>query len=164
MYENIVVGYDGSEYSRAALSETAGWIKRHGGKAVLVHGVYFDEEEFGIAPIQLEKRVESGKKICRQASEAASACGIELESIVCEGEPPDVINKVAHEKGVGLIALGTQGRKGLKRLLMGSVTSNVIVDAPCDVLVSKKNGRGCSDRFRNILVPFDGSVFSVKAL
>jgi len=165
MYNNIVVGYDGSDFSRAALKEVAGWIKRHGGKASLVHGVFFDEEEFGIAPVQLEKRVELGKKICYQARETAlSEFGIELESLVCEGEPPDVVVNTARGKDADLIALGTHGRKGIKRLLMGSVTSRVIMDSPCDVLVVKRPCGDCGGRFGSILVPFDGSASSIKAL
>ena len=165
MYENIIVGYDGSDYSKAAFKESAAWIKRHGGKATLVHGVYFDEEEFGIAPIQHEKRVELGKKVCYIAApEASERFGIEADQLVCEGEPPDVIVNVATGRNADLIALGTHGRRGLKRLIMGSVTSKVIMDSPCDVLVVKRPCSDCGGRFSRVLVPYDGSEFSKKAL
>ncbi len=165
MYDNIVVGFDNTEYSKAALNEAVGWIKLHGGKAVLVHAVYFDEEEFGIAPVMLEKRLEMGKKACYQEREAAlGKDGTDLETLVCEGEPHDVLLEVARAKGSDLIAIGTHGRKGIKRLIMGSVTSQVIVDSPSDVLVVKKSSNGQAGRYRTILVPFDGSVYSKKAL
>ncbi|HXX58226.1 MAG TPA: universal stress protein, partial [Thermodesulfovibrionales bacterium] len=64
MYETIVVGFDGSESSKAAVIESSNWIRRHGGRIVLVHAVYFDEEEFGMAPEQREKRFDFGKKAC----------------------------------------------------------------------------------------------------
>lgn len=57
MYNTILVGLDDSISSKAALKESSNWIKRHGGKIILVHAIYFDEEEFGIAPEQLEKRL-----------------------------------------------------------------------------------------------------------
>lgn len=165
MYENIIVGYDDSDYSKAALKEAVNWTKRHGGKVVLVHGVYFEQEEFAVAPDQIEKRFEMGTKVCYQAKEMASSeYGIELESLVCQGEPPDVILDIARSKGADLIALGTHGRKGLKRLLMGSVTSKVTVEAPCDVLVVKRPCNDCGGPYRCILVPFDGSKYGVKAL
>ena len=50
MYKTIVTAFDGSEYSRAALIESSNWVKRHGGRVIMVHAVYFDEEEFAIAP------------------------------------------------------------------------------------------------------------------
>jgi nucleotide-binding universal stress UspA family protein len=165
VYENIVVGFDGSELSRAAVTESSSWIRRHGGKIVLVHAVYFDEEEFAITPEQREKRFELGKKVCYQTKEQTlSEFGVDVESLVCEGEPPEVIVDVAREKKADLIALGTHGRKGLKRLLMGSVTSGVMIDSPCDVLVVKKSCSECAGVYSSILLPFDGSEFSKKAL
>ena len=124
MYSNIVVGYDASDYSKAALIEAANRVRKNGGKVTLVHAVFFDEEEFGIAPVQHEKRLELGHKLCFQQKEKfSSEFGIEMESLVCEGEPPEVVAEVAQGKGADLIALGTHGRKGIKRLLLGSVTS-----------------------------------------
>jgi nucleotide-binding universal stress UspA family protein len=165
MYKNIVVAYDGSEYSKSALMEASNWIKRHGGSAVLVHAVFFDEEEFGTIPDQLEKRMNFGKKICHQAKEeASSALGLNLESIICEGEPPDTIAEIAQAKKADLIAIGTHGRKGIKKLLMGSVTSGLIGKAPCDVLVVKKLCTACSGMYESVLVPFDGSECGKQAL
>jgi len=43
-----------------------------------------------------------------------------VESFVCEGEPPEVLIDIAQGKKADLIALGTYGRKGLKRLLMAA--------------------------------------------
>ena len=49
----------------------------------------------------------------------------------------EVITDVARKKNIDLIVLGSHGRTGLKRLLMGSVTESVIAHAPCPVLVVK---------------------------
>ncbi|MEW6117311.1 MAG: universal stress protein [Nitrospirota bacterium] len=165
MYKKIVVAYDGSEFSKSALRESAQWIKRHGGQITLVHAVYFDEEEFGNAPEQIEKRFAVGKRMCLQSKEDISAeFGIKVESIVCQGDPPKVIDDIAWEKKADLVAIGTHGRKGLKRLIMGSVTAHVILNAPCDVLVVKKPCTACTGTYESILVPYDGSEFSKLAL
>ncbi len=165
MYNTILVAYDGSDFSKAALTEAAHWIKRHGGKVILVNAVFFDEEEFGIAPEQREKRLEFGKKICYQTKEMIlSEYGVETESLICEGEAPEVIVDVAKGKKVDLVAMGTRGRKGLKRFLMGSVTSGVITHSPCDVIVVKKPCGDCTGTYSSILLPFDGSEFSKNAL
>ncbi len=167
MYQNIVIAYDDSECSRAALLESSHWIQRHGGKAVLVHSVFFDEEEFVIAPGQREKRFELGKKICYQTKEKVSAeFGLNgsLDAVICEGEPHDTIVEVARAKNADLIAMGTHGRKGLKKLFMGSVTARVIASSPCDVMIVKKPCANCTGKYASILVSFDGSEFSKKAL
>lgn len=165
MYKTILVGFDDSLPSKAALNEASNWVKRNGGKVILVHAVYFDTEEFGIAPEQLEKRLKIGEKACLQTKEMlTSEFGIEVQSLLCEGEPPEVILDVAKGKKADLIVLGTYGRKGLNRLLMGSVTSHVIVNSGIDVLVVKKQCTECTGIYKSILVPFDGSEFSKKAL
>ncbi len=165
MYKTILVGFDDSVSSKAALTEAANWTKKHGGKIILVHAVYFDQEEFGIAPDQLEKRLKVGEKVCVETKEMlASEFGVDVHSLLCEGDPPEVILEVADGKKADLIVLGTYGRKGINRLLMGSVTSQVIVNSPVDVLVVKKPCTKCTGTYASILVPFDGSDASKKAL
>jgi len=167
MYNSIVVGYDESLSSKAALQEASRWVKAHGGRLTLVHAVFFDQEEFAILPAQMEKRFEIGAHACSIAkTDLHSEFGLNgsVDSFVCEGEPPEVIVETAGEKKADLIALGTYGRKGLKRLLMGSVTSQVILNAPCDVLVVNKECSQCTGKYRSLLVPFDGSASSKKAM
>jgi len=167
MYNNIVVGFDDSEFSKAALLESSRWIKKHGGKIALVHAVFFDTEEFAIAPGQREKRFELGRKICFKTKETLSSeLGLDgsIEAMVCEGEPHEVVVDIAASKNADLIALGTHGRKGFKKLFMGSVTSRVIVSSPCDVLVVNKPCEKCEGKYNSILLSYDGSEFSKKAL
>jgi nucleotide-binding universal stress UspA family protein len=167
MYNSIVVGYDESLSSKAALKEASRWVKVHGGKLFLIHAVYFDQEEFAILPSQMEKRFEFGTKVCLDAKKNIHdefGLNSNIESMVCEGEPPDVIVDMANGKKADLIAVGTYGRKGLKRLLMGSVTSQVIMKSPCDVLVVTRECTRCTGRYNSLLVPFDGSESSKKAL
>jgi len=167
MYNNIVVAFDDSEFSKAALTESAYWVKKHGGHILLVHAVFFDEEEFVISPEQREKRFELGKRACFMTQESfSSEFGFNgnLEAIVCEGEAHEAVVNVAETRKADLIALGTHGRKGLKKLFLGSVTSRVILSSPCDVLVVKKPCAKCTGDYRSILLSYDGSEFSKRAL
>ncbi len=165
MYAKILVGFDDSPPSRAALIEAAHWAKRHGGSISLVHAVFFDTEEFGIAPEQHEKRVQNGVRFCTRARDLYSAeFGIEISSQVREGDPHEAILAATSSNGADLVVLGTFGRKGLNRLIMGSVTSQVIVHSPVDVLVVNKQCTECTGTYRTILVPFEGSAPSRKAL
>jgi nucleotide-binding universal stress UspA family protein len=165
MYQNLLVGYDESPSSRAALDQAARWVKKHGGTVSLVHAIFFDTEEFGIAPEQLDKRVRLGKKICGLAKEKLDAdFAVPVTSLICEGDPADVLLDTVRGNHADLVVLGTYGRRGLKRMLMGSVTAEVISRSPVDVLVVKRPCPDCTGAFRSILVPFDGSAFSARAL
>ncbi len=167
MYDRIVVGYDQSKSSEAALEEASLWAQRHGGTIFLVHAVYFDAEEFAIPPSQIEKGVETATRFCSEAkariSREYSLAG-RVEALVREGEAPDVLAKIAEVEKAELIALGTFGKSELKRIFIGSVTSEVILKAPCDVLVVKRAFSARPGRYSSILVAFDRSDSSKKAL
>jgi nucleotide-binding universal stress UspA family protein len=63
--------------------------------------------------------------------------GINVEFVIADGEPGEEIVRVATERNCDLIVMGTHGRTGLERLLMGSVAEKVMRDAKCSVLVVK---------------------------
>jgi nucleotide-binding universal stress UspA family protein len=63
--------------------------------------------------------------------------GILLERKVSEGDAATEILRAAEEMGCDLIAMGTHGRTGLSRMLMGSVAAKVVQNAPCPVAVVK---------------------------
>jgi nucleotide-binding universal stress UspA family protein/quercetin dioxygenase-like cupin family protein len=62
---------------------------------------------------------------------------IAVEHRVAEGDPPEEILRLAQELPCDLIVMGTQGRTGLKRLLLGSVAEEVMRKAPCSVMPIK---------------------------
>jgi nucleotide-binding universal stress UspA family protein len=62
---------------------------------------------------------------------------IPVRHVLLEGDPATEIVRFAEESAVDLIVMGTHGRSGLERLLMGSVAEKVMREAPCSVLVVK---------------------------
>ena len=62
---------------------------------------------------------------------------IPVTHVFLEGDPPSEIVRYAADAAVDVIVLGTHGRTGVERLLMGSVAEKVMRDAPCSVLVVK---------------------------
>ncbi|MCX7700998.1 MAG: universal stress protein [Gemmataceae bacterium] len=62
---------------------------------------------------------------------------IPVDHVLLEGDPAQEIIKYAREANIDLIVLGTHGRTGKDRLLMGSVAEKVMRDGPCSVLVVK---------------------------
>ncbi len=57
---------------------------------------------------------------------------------VAEGPPAMVIERLAKEREVDLIAMGTHGRSGLRELMLGSVAKRVVQRAPCPVLTVRR--------------------------
>jgi nucleotide-binding universal stress UspA family protein len=72
----------------------------------------------------------------------ASRHEIRLEPLLLEGRPFEQIIQVAQDEKVDLIVLGSRGRSGLARLLMGSVVERVIGMVKCPVLVTKLKEAG----------------------
>ena len=62
---------------------------------------------------------------------------VKVDRLLEEGHPARVIVQTASEKGCDLIVMGTHGRTGLRRLLMGSVAEQVLRKAACSVLTVK---------------------------
>jgi len=165
MYQNVLVPYDDSAFSRAALLEAAHWTRRHQGKLTILHAVFFDTEEFGIAPDLREKRWSKGREFCAAAQDRLKTeLGVEAEVLYREGDPPAEVLAAVEGTGADLIVMGTHGRRGLSRLLMGSVTSHVVVRSGVDVLVVNRPCSTCKGEYASILVPFDTSAQSRRSL
>lgn len=64
-------------------------------------------------------------------------CSSEIQ--IVNGDPAAEIIRLAHIYHADLIVIGTRGLTGVKRILQGSVSSQVVADAPCSVLVVKSN-------------------------
>lgn len=62
---------------------------------------------------------------------------VDVETVVLSGSPATAISDFAREKKVDMIVVGTHGRKGLARVLMGSTAEILLREAPCQVLVVK---------------------------
>jgi len=67
---------------------------------------------------------------------------IPVNHVFLQGDPATEIINYATEAGSDVIVMGTHGRTGLERLLLGSVAEKVMRDAPCSVLVVKLPKRG----------------------
>ena len=73
-----------------------------------------------------------------------SSPGIPVAHVFLEGDPAAEIARYAADARADVIVIGTHGRTGVDRLVMGSVAERVMREAPCSVLVVKlpKGGRG----------------------
>lgn len=144
-FANIVVATDGSRHSVAAASEAIGLAKRNGSVLTVLSVVPSEistpvDIDFTVSQRELiaEKEMQEAEKNVRAVKEAAQKENVSVKAYIMSGKPADAVIETAREKIADLIVLGSHGRTGLERLLMGSVAERVIVLASCPVLVVKR--------------------------
>ncbi len=91
---------------------------------------------------------------------------VKLHEHLAEGLPHDEINRVAEEQGATLIVMGTHGRTGLKRMLLGSVAERVVRTSPIPVITipPPQDGEEPLAAVRRIACPVDFSDVSKQAI
>ena len=140
--QSIVVGTDGSPSAEAAVRRATELAKWSG---ALVHLV----TAYPDVPSYRERISSSAKRDpinLREAAESvlARAAGdleehnIAVETHAQEGEPAEVVIEVAQQHHADLIVVGDRGLTGLKRFLLGSVSSKLSHHAPCSVMIVRE--------------------------
>jgi nucleotide-binding universal stress UspA family protein len=90
-----------------------------------------------LVPSHSERRQQEGREAVARTTAQLRQEGIDAEGVVLAGEADEVIVKLAEEKGADLIVVGTHGRTGFGKVLVGSVSERVIGKAKCAVLVAR---------------------------
>ncbi len=131
--KNILFPTDFSERSAAALPYAAAVARRYQAKVYLAHVVMMEP---AVAPAAGPPV--SDWKMAEQEMAILDRCdllnGIPYETLVEEGEIGDVLSEMIRQREIDLIILGTHGRGGFKKLILGSVAEEIIREAPCPVL------------------------------
>lgn len=122
----IIAPVDFSDASTNAVSFAAEISKRSSARLIIVNVLHADDDEDEVK-IKL-KSLESGLK-------KSIAPGFECESLIAHGSLVDALNKIIKVQQPDLIVMGTKGASGLKKLLIGSNTVNVISKTKVPVLV-----------------------------
>jgi len=146
MYQKILVPIDGSKTAARGLDEAIKLAKSLGSSVRLIHVV---NELMIVATYEgtvysgelIEALRESGKKILAQAQNRVSAAGVNVQSELLEahgGHAGTVIVQDASQSRADLIVLGTHGRRGLSRLVMGSDAEQVVRQAAVPVLLVRQ--------------------------
>ena len=134
--EKILVAVDGSVFSDAAVDQAISLGGICNSQIFLISVVDLYPEQMEVAPALVEKMSAEVRKHIDKAKQKIDEANIPCETIVhMGGKPYEFIVQEAKERAIDLIVMGTHGRTGVKRILMGSVAQNVIGHAPCPVLV-----------------------------
>jgi nucleotide-binding universal stress UspA family protein len=133
VYREIVVAYDGSDGARAALRSAVALVEAAGGTIHLVHCTgHLEYAEQGV-----EQEDPSAESSARAALEQAAG---ELDEVsvvtsVVTGNPVQGIIAAAEGIHADLIVSGSRGRAMMPQAVLGRVTSGIVSNSPCDVLV-----------------------------
>jgi len=141
IYQKIVIATDGSEKNLSAVIEGMMIARVSGAKLQIVYVIdtkplYTGVIEESYAGMYDSLR-EEGELALEQAKELAG--DIDVETSLLTGKPATEITQFVKEYGADLLVIGTQGKSGLGKFILGSVAESIIRTAPCSVLVVRKS-------------------------
>ncbi|HEY8977732.1 MAG TPA: universal stress protein [Burkholderiaceae bacterium] len=145
MYSKILVPVDGSEPSQCGLREAIGIAREHKSTLLLLHVIvqmpltlgYPGVADYGQVWDMLDR---AGREIVERAAKEAAAAGVAYVTRVVDGGAGavcDVVVDQADSEHCELIVMGTHGRRGMKRLALGSDAELIVRHSPVPVLLVK---------------------------
>ena len=138
MYKRILVPTDGSEFAKKAQQHALFLAKVSGAEIVavsvtennFVNGLPLDDEIYQLNQVLKERSEENLKEFDKLNED-----DLKITHVIREGSPAKVILEVAKEEAIDLIVMGSSGKSGFDRFIMGSVADKVVNSAKCAVLV-----------------------------
>lgn len=140
-FKKIFVATDGSEQNRRAIEYSIELAKIAGGKIFV--GYVVDTAAFASIPMDAGWEMMYGllkteaSDAVQKVEQLAKQADVEVETVILEGHPSNEIIEFAQKNGMDVIVVGTLGKSGLDRFLLGSVAEKVTRNSPVPVLVVK---------------------------
>jgi nucleotide-binding universal stress UspA family protein len=167
---NILLLTDFSTPSDHALPFAAGLAHRFQSKVLIAHVLPpCPQEPIPIEPMPLDfdvLRLDAQKRM-DALRDSAALKDLQHEQIILEGGIANAIKRVIQKREIDLVVLGTHGRAGIKKLLLGSVAEEIFRTAPCPVFTVGPHVPAYSaerDRVAHVLFATDFSPASTRAL
>jgi len=148
-FSKIVVGIDGSEESMKAAEYAISIAKLYNAELIAITvltsdiGYIYSSPGVESPPLTVKEIIllagDEAKKRFDEIKEKANKKGIQLktESIVAKKSLLNTILEFVEEHNINLVVVGTRGRSGIKKMLLGSIASGLVTYSPCPVLVIK---------------------------
>lgn len=144
LYKKILIATDGSEHTKNAVDYGIDLAKNTGAKLYAIYVV----DTAAFASIPMDAAWESMYELLRQegdeatkfVAERANLENIEVECQTVEGHPADEIIKFADKNSISVVVMGTLGKSGLDRFLLGSVAEKLVRNSKIPVLVVRGKG------------------------
>lgn len=138
LHMNILVPLDGSEYSQKALIQACDLAKNYQSHLILIYVVdkphslnLLDRKEY----LGIQRNF--GEKVLVKGRETAKKEGLDVTTILKEGNITHEIVKVAKIKNCNLIIVGNKGLGATARFFLGSISNKLANDSPCSLLIVK---------------------------
>lgn len=151
MYERILIPTDGSKVAETAVEHALDIAERYGAEVHAMYVVDTDAVSYGLGTEQVD-RLRQGKfgemteledranEALKYVTDAAADRGIDVVDDIGAGRPHAVIADYAADNDIDLVVMGSHGRSGVKRALLGSVTERVLRSTHVPVLVVDHQG------------------------
>jgi nucleotide-binding universal stress UspA family protein len=151
MYERILVPTDGSKTSEVAVDHAVDLAEKYGAELHALYVVDIDAVSYGLGTEQVD-RIRQGNfgemdELEDKANEATGfvadageTAGIDVVEDVRAGQPHRVISDYIDDNDIDLVVMGSHGRSGVKRAILGSVTERVLRSTHLPVLVVDEQG------------------------
>lgn len=140
--QKIILGFDGSAGSHAALDAAIELADRFDCDVALVHVIDWSPYEFRTsqeneiqARVKREQIRSDREALFPAALERAAAAGVSAEASVRYGHPAGLLAEIARADDARCIVIGKRGKSRLRRMVVGGVASAVVQEASCPVLV-----------------------------
>ncbi|MEJ2718023.1 MAG: universal stress protein [Deltaproteobacteria bacterium] len=134
-WQRILVPIDGSPSSRAAADIAFRLFDSYGSEVTFATVADVPSHLYGISAQAVDRILSESRQHLDEIRNEAASREIDAEYILREGEPAEILTEVAGKQESDLIVMGSHGRTGLTRLLMGSVTDRVIKNSGYPILV-----------------------------
>lgn len=135
MYESILLPTDGSEASKAAYDHAMEIAERFD---ATLHVLYVaDTTEYSTVTFEnnvVDSLEREGKQVVDGVVEDAEARDVDAVGVVMQGGAYETIQSYVDENGVDMVVMGTHGRSGFDRIVLGSVTEHVVRTADVPVV------------------------------
>jgi nucleotide-binding universal stress UspA family protein len=151
--DRVLVPTDGSDGAAAALEHGLELATRFDADVSILSVVNAYELSTVEERRQREERAED---VVSEAADRVREAGVSVETSVETGFPHRAILDAVESTGADVVAMGTHGRTGVKRYLVGSVAEKVVRLSPVPVL-TVRYGTDAVHPYENVLVPTDGS-------
>ena len=149
----IVVGIDGSDESMKAAEYAVSMAKMYNAELIAINvltsdiGYMYSSPGVESPPLTIKEIIllaeDEAKKWFDQIKEIAKMREVQLrtEFIVAKRSVLSAMLEYIEEQNINLIVVGTRGRSGVKKMLLGSIASGLVTYSPCPVLVIKQKAK-----------------------
>lgn len=146
MYDTILVATDGSPSARAAAERAIDLERTYD---TSLHALYvIDTMAYGAdvrSDLMTEALGQQGESAVEAVEAAAEGTGVAATTTVTRGSPAQAIVDYVEDNDIALVVVGTRGRRGLERFLVGSVAERVVRTSPVPVLTVPPDGESDDD-------------------